>query len=97
MQKSGILQFIVIFQSAGALGLDLVQSNIFDDFDLLEFDESLSVLPIPVPHSGADNVCFVASYQKKQALLSRTFGSGLKRWLHTSKDAITSLWEQIMM
>lgn len=75
MQKKWNTPIYCNFRTAGALGLDLVQSNIFDDFDLLEFDESLSVLPIPVPHSGADNVCFVASHQKKRAAIITDLGS----------------------
>lgn len=50
------------FRTAAALGFDLVnQVTIFENLERMEFLD-LSVLPIPVPHDGADNVGFVIGH-----------------------------------
>lgn len=50
------------FRTATALGLDLVGGvTLFEDLERLEIGADISLLPIPVPHDGADNVGFIAS------------------------------------
>ncbi len=36
---------------------------IFDNLQKIDFGNRLSVLPVPVPHEGTDNVGFIVSYQ----------------------------------
>ena len=50
------------FRTAGALGLDLASEVIlFENLERLEIGSDISLLPVPVPHDGADNVGFIAS------------------------------------
>ena len=50
------------FRTAAALGLDLVNGvTLFEDLERLEIGADISLLPVPVPHDGADNVGFIAS------------------------------------
>jgi len=50
------------FQTAAALGYDLIhQVTIFENLERMEFSD-LSVLPIPVPHDKAHNVGFIISH-----------------------------------
>lgn len=50
------------FRTAASLGLDLVGGvTLFEDLERLEIGTDITLLPIPVPHDGADNVGFIAS------------------------------------
>lgn len=50
------------FRTAGALGLDLVSGvTLFEDLERMEIGTDISLLPVPVPHDGADNVGFIVS------------------------------------
>jgi len=47
----------------------------FEALDLLSFGQHLSLLPVPVPHDGADNVAFIASHAGKRAAIVTDLGS----------------------
>lgn len=50
------------FFTAGKMGLDLVNEvNLFESLDRIAIGNDLSLLPVPVPHEGADNVGFIIS------------------------------------
>ena len=49
-------------------------AEVFDALDLIDVMD-LSLLPVPVPHSGADNVAFIASHQGHRAAVVTDLGS----------------------
>jgi phosphoribosyl 1,2-cyclic phosphodiesterase len=57
------------------LGLQTELTHYFDSLDLIQVSDDLSVLPVPVPHSGADNVAFVASHNGQRAAVITDLGS----------------------
>lgn len=62
-------------RTAAELGLDLVNDvELFESLQMLEFGDDLSILPVPVPHSGADNVGFIASSRGERAAVVTDLG-----------------------
>jgi phosphoribosyl 1,2-cyclic phosphodiesterase len=57
------------------LGLQTELTHYFDSLDLIQVSDDLSILPVPVPHSGADNVAFVASHNGQRAAVITDLGS----------------------
>ena len=49
-------------RTAEELGLMPELTHYFEALDVIRVSEDLAILPVPVPHSGADNVAFVASH-----------------------------------
>ena len=50
------------FTTCAGLGLDPVnQCQIFDALERLQFGDEISLLPVPIPHDGAENVGFIFS------------------------------------
>ena len=50
------------FTTCAGLGLDPVnQCQIFDALERMEFGDDISLLPVPIPHDGAENVGFIFS------------------------------------
>ncbi len=50
------------FTTCARLGLDPVnQCRIFDSLDRVQVSSDIAVLPVPVPHDGAENVGFIVS------------------------------------
>ena len=47
----------------------------FGSLDMIRIGDELSVLPVPVPHSGSDNVAFIASYRGERAAVITDLGS----------------------
>ncbi|MBL6885092.1 MAG: MBL fold metallo-hydrolase [Candidatus Poseidoniaceae archaeon] len=62
-------------RTAEELGLQPELTHYFDSLDLVKVSDDLSVLPVPVPHSGADNVAFVASHNGQRAAVITDLGS----------------------
>ena len=51
------------------LGLLPDRTHHFEALDVLQFSQGISLLPVPVPHSGADNVAFVASHAGERSAM----------------------------
>ena len=62
-------------RTATALNLDLRNVQLFESLEALTFDEDLALLPVPVPHTGADNVAFVASHKGERGAVITDLGS----------------------
>ncbi len=62
-------------RTATALNLDLKGVHLFEGLDALEFADDLALLPVPVPHSGADNVAFIASHRGERGAVITDLGS----------------------
>ena len=58
-----------------ATELGLTNVNLFESLEALEFGPDLAILPVPVPHDGADNVAFVASHRGERAAVVTDLGS----------------------
>jgi len=64
------------FRTAEKLGFDpLNDVELFESLQRLEFGGDLSLLPVPVPHDGADNVAFIASCEGQRAAVVTDLGS----------------------
>ncbi|MGB1549192.1 MAG: MBL fold metallo-hydrolase [Candidatus Poseidoniaceae archaeon] len=62
-------------RTATALNLDLRNVHLFESLEALEFADDLALLPVPVPHSGADNVAFIASHRGERGAVITDLGS----------------------
>lgn len=62
-------------RTASALNLDLQKVRLFENLEVLEFADDLAILPVPVPHGGADNVAFIISHNNERAALVTDLGS----------------------
>ena len=49
--------------------------HLFESLEALEFADDLALLPVPVPHSGADNVAFIASHRGERGAVITDLGS----------------------
>jgi len=60
-----------------AMELDLLPelTTFFENLEILEFGTAVRILPVPVPHDGADNVAFIVSYQNERAAIITDLGS----------------------
>ena len=47
----------------------------FVSLETIQLGPDLAMLPVPVPHSGADNVAFIASHQGQRAAFITDLGS----------------------
>ena len=74
-QRKWKMQILSNERTALELGLDPKLTSYFDSLDLIKIGEELSVLPVPVPHSGSDNVAFIASYKGERAAVITDLGS----------------------
>ncbi len=63
------------YKTATALKLDLDKTQIFENLDAIEIADDFALLPVPVPHSGADNVAFVASHNGERGAVITDLGS----------------------
>ena len=62
-------------RTAQELNLDPMLTSYFDSLDIIRIGDELSVLPVPVPHSGSHNVAFIASYRGERAAVITDLGS----------------------
>ncbi len=62
-------------RTATALNLDLKGVHLFESLEALNFADDLALLPVPVPHSGADNVAFIASHRGERGAVITDLGS----------------------
>ena len=69
-------------RTALALNLDLKNVQLFESLEALEFADDLALLPVPVPHSGADNVAFVASHKGERGAVITDLGSWTDEWVN---------------
>ena len=74
-QRKWKMQILSNERTALELGLDPKLTSYFGSLDLIKIGEELSVLPVPVPHSGSDNVAFIASYKGERAAVITDLGS----------------------
>jgi len=74
-QKRWKLKILANELTAMELGLDPMQTSHFDHLDLIRIGEELTILPVPVPHAGSDNVAFIASYRSERAAIITDLGS----------------------
>ena len=73
-QKKWGMQILANERTAMELGLDSKLTTYFGPLDVVRIGEKLSILTVPVPHSGADNVAFVASYEGERAAVITDLG-----------------------
>ena len=64
------------------LGLLPELTRPFEALDVLPFNNGISLLPVPVPHSGADNVAFVASHGGERSAIITDLGSWTDELVH---------------
>ena len=75
LKGDGIFRFICNDRTATALNLDLRNVHLFESLEALDFADDLALLPVPVPHSGADNVAFIASHRGERGAVITDLGS----------------------
>lgn len=74
-QRKWEMQILANERTAQELNLDPMLTSYFDSLDIIRIGDELSVLPVPVPHSGSDNVAFIASYRGERAAVITDLGS----------------------
>ncbi|MBL6743351.1 MAG: MBL fold metallo-hydrolase [Candidatus Poseidonia sp.] len=62
-------------RTALELGLNPELTKYFNSLDLVKIGDDLTLLPVPVPHDGSDNVAFVASHGGERAAIITDLGS----------------------
>ena len=75
LKDAGIFQFSGNDRTATALNLDLRSVQLFESLEALNFAEDPALLPVPVTHSGADNVAFIASHRGERGAVITDLGS----------------------
>jgi len=75
VQRKWEMQILANERTALELNLNPMLTSYFDSLDVIRIGDELSILAIPVPHSGSDNVAFVASYQNERAAIITDLGS----------------------
>ena len=84
-------------RTAAELGLLNHHTHEFEALDVLQFGNGISLLPVPVPHAGADNVAFVASHGGERSAIITDLAVGRTSWFTMSEDVNTSQLKQIMI
>ena len=74
-QRKWKMQILANERTAQELNLDPMLTSYFGSLDMIRIGDELSVLPVPVPHSGSDNVAFIASYRGERAAIITDLGS----------------------
>jgi len=69
-------------RTTAELGLLPELTRPFEALDVLPFNNGISLLPVPVPHSGADNVAFVASHGGERSAIITDLGSWTDELVH---------------
>tara|TARA_B100000767_G_scaffold272361_1_gene299851 strand:- start:742 stop:1560 length:819 start_codon:yes stop_codon:yes gene_type:complete len=74
-QKRWSVKIQANHRTAEELGLLPELTHYFEALDVIRVSDDLAILPVPVPHSGADNVAFVASHNGQRAAVITDLGS----------------------
>jgi len=69
-------------RTVAELGLLNHHTHAFEALDVLQFGNGISLLPVPVPHAGADNVAFVASHGGERTAIITDLGSWTDELVH---------------
>ena len=74
-QRKWNLQVYCNERTAQELDLDFQKTTLFNSLDLIQINEDICVLPVPVPHSGSENVGFVVSHDGERCAVITDLGS----------------------
>ena len=74
-QRKWGMQILANERTAQELDLDPELTSYFGSLDVIRIGDELSILTVPVPHSGSENVAFVASYGGERAAIITDLGS----------------------
>lgn len=74
-QRKWDMQILANERTAEELDLDPLKTSYFGALDVIRIGDELSILTVPVPHSGSENVAFVASYGGERAAIITDLGS----------------------
>lgn len=74
-QKKWDIPVIANERTVQELDLDPMKTQYFEGLDIVKVGANLSILTVPVPHSGADNVAFVISHAGERAAIITDLGS----------------------
>ena len=74
-QRKWDMQILANERTAQELDLDPLKTSYFGALDVIRIGDELSILTVPVPHSGSENVAFVASYGGERAAIITDLGS----------------------
>ena len=74
-QRKWGMQILANERTALELDLDPELTSYFGSLDVIRIGDELSILTVPVPHSGSENVAFVASYGGERAAIITDLGS----------------------
>lgn len=74
-QRKWDMQILANERTAQELDLDPLKTSYFDALDVIRIGDELSILTVPVPHSGSENVAFVASCGGERAAIITDLGS----------------------
>ena len=74
-QRKWGMQILANERTAQELDLDPEFTSYFGPLDVIRIGDDLSILTVPVPHSGSENVAFVASYGGERAAIITDLGS----------------------
>ena len=80
--KSGGVPVFANHRTVAELGLLSDLTNHFEALDVLQFQQGISLLPVPVPHAGADNVAFIASHGGERTAIITDLGSWTDELVH---------------
>ncbi|MDP6870320.1 MAG: MBL fold metallo-hydrolase [Candidatus Poseidoniaceae archaeon] len=69
------IPIICNYKTATSLNLEIEKTRIFENLEVIKIAEDFALLPVPVPHSGADNVAFVASHNGERGAVVTDLGS----------------------
>ena len=75
VQKRWKMKVQANHRTAEELGLLPELTYNFESLDMIHVSQDLAILPVPVPHSGADNVAFIASHNGERAAVITDLGS----------------------
>ncbi len=74
-QKKWDIPVIANERTVQELDLDPMKTQYFESLDIMKIGTDLSLLAVPVPHAGADNVAFVISHLGERAAIITDLGS----------------------
>ncbi|MBP65810.1 MAG: hypothetical protein CMA67_00970 [Euryarchaeota archaeon] len=81
-QKRWNIPIFANHRTTAELGLLHEYTHTFEPLDVLEFGNGISLLPVPVPHSGADNVGLIASHGGERSAIISDLGSWTDELVH---------------